>query len=112
MYPSKFYSLNFCDRLQGRCLKFFQRFLIILNYLILFLTIIQWVFIIANVECPDENARKNIRVTHIVTTIVWVVVHIGGFFIKGCLYYESFMYDPDPADGSSFVTYAFKKCGP
>eukprot|EP00826_Nyctotherus_ovalis_P061220 TRINITY_DN868_c0_g1_i7.p2 TRINITY_DN868_c0_g1~~TRINITY_DN868_c0_g1_i7.p2 ORF type:complete len:113 (-),score=35.99 TRINITY_DN868_c0_g1_i7:316-654(-) len=112
MYPSKFYSLGFCDRLQGRCLKFFQRFLIIINYLVLFLMIIQWVFLIAGVECEDQTARKNIRVTHIVTTIVWVVLHFGGFFVKGCLYYESFMYDPDPADGSAFVTYAFKKCGP
>ena len=121
MYPSKFYSLGFCDRCCGMYLKCFSRFIILLHYVTLIVIIIMWI-LIGSGSCDkgwtsttnfySDSIRTDMLTCNLITTFVWILLHVGGFFIRGCLFYESFMYDPDPADGARFVTYCFKKCGP
>lgn len=121
MFPTKFYNLGCCDGLMGRCVKCFQRFIIIIHYITAILILTLWILIgSGQCEAGMSNTTKivskkildDVKTGNIVNTVVWIVLHFGGFFIRGCLYYEPFMYDPDPSEGAQFVTYCFKKCGP
>lgn len=105
----------------GRYVKCIPRLNILIHYLVLLLIIIEWI-LIGSGQCDSSystdtgNSTNNLKddaiITNAISSIAWAFLHIGGFFIRGCLYYEPFMYSPDPSDGSVFVTYLFKKCGP
>ena len=120
-YPSKFYGLGCCDNLLGKYVKCFQRFIIIINYVAFIMIGVQWILIFTG-QCDlsitttssatSTKVKTDAVVANMISTIVWFLLFCGGFFIRGCLFYEAFMYSPDPSDGAAFVTYCFKKCGP